>query len=186
MIHPEYEVISSDHALKDKKLTPVYRVPKGIGQKKIRGFIHAAISKLDFAEDFLDVEKYDSSLNMKIIDALATIHNPDAGINIEEMLPGGAQQMIKEGVLENPKVNVIIGQHVFPDLEKGKVGFRLGKYMASTDELHITVKGKGGHAALPEKYNNPILGAAKLIIELDMCFKKYKDKVILSCLADER
>ena len=64
MIHPEYEVILSDHTLKDEKLTPVYRVPKGIGQKKIRGFIHAAISKLDFAEDFLDVEKYDSSLNM--------------------------------------------------------------------------------------------------------------------------
>lgn len=93
----------------------------------------------------------------------------------EEMLPGGAQQMIKEGVLENPKVNAIIGQHVFPDLEKGKVGFRPGKYMASTDELHITIKGKGGHAALPEKYNNPLLAAAKLITDLDVYFKKYKD-----------
>ena len=103
MIHPEYEVISSDHELKDKKLTPVYRVPKGIGQKKIRSFIHAAISKLDFAEDFLDVEKYDSSLNMKIIDALATIHNPDAGINIEEMLPGGSHparvRLLKEEMI---------------------------------------------------------------------------------------
>jgi ATP-dependent DNA helicase RecG len=103
MIHPEYEVISSDHELKDKKLTPVYRVPKGIGQKKIRSFIHAAISKLDFAEDFLDVEKYDSSLNMKIIDALAIIHNPDAGINIEEMLPGGSHparvRLLKEEMI---------------------------------------------------------------------------------------
>ena len=51
----------------------------------------------------------------------------------EEILPGGAQQMIKEGVLENPKVNQIIGQHVSPDLEVGKVGFCPGKYMASTD-----------------------------------------------------
>ncbi len=93
----------------------------------------------------------------------------------EEMLPGGAQQMIKEGVLEDPKVNAIIAQHVFPDLEKGKVGFRSGKYMASTDELHITIKGKGGHAALLEKYNNPILAASKLIIDLDVCFKKYQD-----------
>ena len=93
----------------------------------------------------------------------------------EEMLPGGAQQMIKEGVLENPKVDTIIGQHVFPDLEVGKVGFRPAKYMASTDELHITVKGKGGHAALPDKYNNPLLAAAKLITELDTSFKKDKD-----------
>ena len=94
----------------------------------------------------------------------------------EEMLPGGAQQMIKEGVLENPKIEKMIGQHVFPDLEVGKVGFRLGKYMASTDELHITIKGKGGHAALPHKYNSPLLAAAKLITELDEYFQKYRDR----------
>ena len=93
----------------------------------------------------------------------------------EEMLPGGAQQMIKEGVLENPKVEKMLGQHVFPDLEVGKVGFRPGKYMASTDELHICVKGIGGHAALPHKYNSPLLAAAKLITELDESFKKDKD-----------
>jgi len=94
----------------------------------------------------------------------------------EEMLPGGAQQMIKEGVLENPKVEKMIGQHVFPDLEVGKVGFRPGKYMASTDELHITIKGKGGHAALPHKYNSPLLAAAKLITDLDISFVKEKDQ----------
>ena len=94
----------------------------------------------------------------------------------EEMLPGGAQQMIKDGVLENPKVEKMIGQHVFPDLEVGKVGFRPGKYMASTDELHITIKGKGGHAALPHKYNSPLLAAAKLITDLDISFVKEKDQ----------
>ena len=94
----------------------------------------------------------------------------------EEMLPGGAQQMIIEGVLENPKVEKMLGQHVFPDLEAGKVGFRPGKYMASTDELHITIKGKGGHAALPEKYNSPLLAAAKLITALDEYSKKEKDR----------
>ncbi len=94
----------------------------------------------------------------------------------EEMLPGGAQQMIKEGVLENPKVEKMLGQHVFPDLEVGKVGFRPGKYMASTDELHITIKGKGGHAALPQKYNSPLLAAAKLITDLDISFVKEKDR----------
>ena len=98
MIHPEYEVISNDHELKDKKLTPVYRVPKGIGQKKIRGFVQAAISKLNFEEDFLDVEKYDASLNMKIIDALQIID-----IDINDMLPGGSHparvRLLKEEMI---------------------------------------------------------------------------------------
>ena len=84
----------------------------------------------------------------------------------EEILPGGAKQMIKEGVLENPKVNSMFGQHVFPDLEVGKVGFKTGMYMASTDELHITINGKGGHAALPKKNKNPIKVASKLISDL--------------------
>jgi amidohydrolase len=93
----------------------------------------------------------------------------------EEMLPGGAQQMIKEGVLLEPRVDKIIAQHVFPELEKGKVGFCSGKYMASTDELHIKIKGKGGHAALPEEYNNPILATSKLTLELDLFLKKKKE-----------
>ncbi|MGZ4043002.1 MAG: M20 metallopeptidase family protein, partial [Bacteroidia bacterium] len=66
----------------------------------------------------------------------------------EEVLPGGSSLMIKEGVLENPKVDKAIALHVFPGMEAGKVGFRSGMYMASTDELYITVTGKGGHAAM--------------------------------------
>ena len=95
----------------------------------------------------------------------------------EEMLPGGAQQMIKEGVLENPNVQKIYAQHVFPDLEVGKIGFRPGKYMASTDELYVSILGKGGHAALPEKYNNPILSASELILTIDKFFKEEKDNL---------
>lgn len=81
----------------------------------------------------------------------------------EELLPGGASLMIKEGVLENPKPNAIIGQHVYPQLEAGKVGFKPGMYMASTDELHVTVYGKGGHAALPHLTIDPILISAHII-----------------------
>jgi len=62
----------------------------------------------------------------------------------EEKLPGGASLMIKEGVLEKPRPHSMLGQHVFPSMEVGKVGFRSGMYMASTDELYMTVKGKGG------------------------------------------
>ena len=93
----------------------------------------------------------------------------------EEQLPGGAKQMIKDGALQFPNVETMIGQHVLPDLEVGKVGFKVGKYMASTDELHIVINGKGGHAALPEKYNNPLIVGSRLILELDTFFKKYKD-----------
>jgi amidohydrolase len=88
----------------------------------------------------------------------------------EEKLPGGASLMIKEGVLEHPNVETIIGQHVFPNMEVGKVGFRKGMYMASTDEIYVTVKGKGGHAAIPAEYNNPLLIASTLLLELNKAF----------------
>lgn len=84
----------------------------------------------------------------------------------EELLPGGASLLIKEGVLENPKPKTIIGQHVHPPLRAGKVGFRPGMYMASADEIYVKVTGKGGHAALPENVIDPILIASNLIVSL--------------------
>ena len=84
----------------------------------------------------------------------------------EEKLPGGASLMIKEGVLENPRPACIFGQHVFPSMEAGKAGFRGGMYMASTDELYVTVTGKGGHAAMPDDYTNPIFIAAEILKDL--------------------
>jgi amidohydrolase len=88
----------------------------------------------------------------------------------EEVLPGGSSLMIKEGVLQNPKVDIAIAQHVFPSMEVGKVGFRTGMYMASTDELHITITGKGGHAAMAGDYNNPLVVAAHIITEIERQF----------------
>lgn len=84
----------------------------------------------------------------------------------EETFPGGAKLMIEEGVLSDPKPDLIIGQHVYPDLDAGTVGMKPGKYMASTDEFFITVKGRGGHAATPDKLVDPILIASHLIIAL--------------------
>lgn len=84
----------------------------------------------------------------------------------EEKYPGGAKVMIEESVLENPAPEIIIGQHVFPELEAGKVGMKSGKYMASTDEIYITVKGKGGHGAIPHKNIDPVLIAAHLVVAL--------------------
>lgn len=88
----------------------------------------------------------------------------------EEVLPGGASLMIDAGVLDNPTVEVAIAQHVFPSLEVGKVGFRSGMYMASTDEIHLTIYGKGGHAAMAGEYNNPLIVAAHIITEIEKTF----------------
>ena len=95
----------------------------------------------------------------------------------EERLPGGAKQMIEEGVLENPNVQHVIAQHVLPELEVGKVGFRCGTYMASTDELYITISGKGGHAAIPSSYNNPIIASSELVLDLNQYFNDKVDAI---------
>ena len=84
----------------------------------------------------------------------------------EERLPGGASLMIKEGALENPKASSIVGQHVLPELAVGKVGFRSGMYMASADEVHFTVTGKGGHSALPHYLIDPVLITSHIIVAL--------------------
>jgi amidohydrolase len=101
----------------------------------------------------------------------------------EEVLPGGAKLMIEEGVLESPKVDHIIGQHVFPDLEVGKVGFRKGMYMASTDEIYITVTGKGGHAALPHKVIDPILISSHLIVALQQVVSRCSNPAVPTVLS---
>jgi amidohydrolase len=82
----------------------------------------------------------------------------------EEKLPGGAKLLIEEGGLKNPDAELIIGQHVFPEMEYGNVGFRPGMYMASTDEIHLLVKGKGGHAALPHQYTYTTMAAAEFMV----------------------
>ena len=84
----------------------------------------------------------------------------------EEKSPGGAKPMIEGGILKNPEVKAAFGQHVAPDIPAGKVGFRPGLYMASTDEVYITVKGKGGHAAMPDRLVDPVVIAAQLITQL--------------------
>ncbi len=84
----------------------------------------------------------------------------------EEKLPGGAKVMISEGVLASPKVESIIGQHVFTPFEAGKVAFCFGTMMASTDEIYITVKGKGGHGAYPQDTKDPVMMAAQMLVAL--------------------
>ncbi len=93
----------------------------------------------------------------------------------EERLPGGASLMIKEGVLENPKPQAVMGQHVMPLIDAGKVGFRSGKYMASTDELYVTVKGKGGHGAQPQQNIDPVIITAHILVALQTIISRNAD-----------
>lgn len=101
----------------------------------------------------------------------------------EEILPGGASIMIKEGVLENPKPQHIIGQHVMPLIDAGKVGFRSGIYMASTDELYVTVRGKGGHGAQPHQNIDPVLIASHIIVALQQIVSRNADPRLPSVLS---
>jgi len=90
----------------------------------------------------------------------------------EEKNPGGASYMIRDGVLENPKPSAIFAMHVHPGLQLGKMSFRSGKVMASADEIYITVKGKGGHAASPHLCIDPILIASHLITSLQQVISR--------------
>lgn len=101
----------------------------------------------------------------------------------EERLPGGASLLIKEGILENPKPNRILGQHVMPFIDSGKVGFRKGMYMASADEIYFTVTGKGGHAAMPENLIDPVLITSHIIVALQQIVSRRSSPKIPSVLS---
>jgi amidohydrolase len=100
----------------------------------------------------------------------------------EERTPGGASIMIKEGVLENPKPVAIIGQHVHPPLEAGKVGLKPGIYMASSDELYLTVRGMGGHGAMPQECVDPIVITAHIITALQQIVSRGADPALPTVL----
>lgn len=101
----------------------------------------------------------------------------------EEILPGGASIMIAEGVLENPKPQHIVGQHVMPMIDAGKVGFRSGIYMASADELYVTVYGKGGHGAQPQQNIDPVLITSHIIVALQQIVSRNADPRLPSVLS---
>lgn len=101
----------------------------------------------------------------------------------EEKLPGGASLLIKEGILDNPKVDAIIGQHVMPFINTGNVGFRKGLYMASTDEIYITIHGKGGHGAMPHLCIDPLAISAQVIVALQQLVSRKAAPILPTVLS---
>lgn len=144
----------------DMDALPIREANKVPYASKNPGVMHACGHDLHMA-CLLGAARILKSLEDELNGTIKLIFQPS-----EEKYPGGALPMIKAGVLENPKPDFIVGQHVFPELQAGKIGLRSGKYMASTDEVHLTVKGKGGHAAIPHKVVDPVLITAHIIVAL--------------------
>lgn len=101
----------------------------------------------------------------------------------EEVLPGGAGMMIDDGVLENPKPELLLGQHVSPYIRSGKVGVRKGKFMASMDEIRVTIKGKGGHGAQPHQNIDPVMMAAQMLVGLQQVVSRFANPTLPTVLS---
>ena len=101
----------------------------------------------------------------------------------EEKFPGGASLLINEGALSDPIPEMVIGQHVLPEMAAGHVGFRPGMYMASGDEVYLTVSGQGGHAALPHTLNDTILTASHIIVALQQIVSRIVPTTIPTVLS---
>ncbi len=96
----------------------------------------------------------------------------------EEKNPGGATYMIRDKVLESPRVDKMYALHVFPDLPVGELGFHAGRYMASCDEIYITINGKGGHGATPHQCVDPIIIGANILLQLQQLVSRKCDPKI--------
>ncbi len=144
----------------DMDALPIVEANEVPYKSKNEGIMHACGHDVHTAV-LLGVAKVLSELREQFSGTVKLIFQPG-----EEKVPGGASLMIQKGVLSNPNVQSIIGQHVMPFLPVGKVGFKSGMYMASADEIYMTVLGEGGHAAMPENCIDPVLIASHIIIAL--------------------
>ncbi|NLJ46512.1 MAG: amidohydrolase [Treponema sp.] len=88
---------------------------------------------------------------------------------------GGAQYMIRDGVLKDPDVDVMIGMHLWPDLDLGAVGTRPGAMMAGSDPFIINIRGKGGHASMPHTAADPVLAGSHIVTALQSIVSRNVD-----------
>jgi len=153
----------------DMDALPITEVPGRAYGSKNPGVMHACGHDVH-TSSLLGVARILTELKTEFGGTVKLIFQP-----AEERLPGGASIMIKEGVLKNPEPNGIVGQHVMPFIETGKVGFRSGKYMASCDELFMRVRGQGGHGAHPHLNIDPIAITAQIISALQQIVSRVAD-----------
>lgn len=166
---PESKVI----ALRgDMDALPILEANNVPYKSKNQGVMHACGHDVH-TSSLLGVAKILNEVKSELTGTIKLIFQP-----AEERFPGGASIMIKEGVLENPKPTSIIGQHVHPPLEAGKIGLKPGMYMASADELYMTVTGRGGHGALPQDCVDPIVITAHIITALQQIVSRQANPTV--------
>ncbi len=144
----------------DMDALPIQEINQVSYKSKIPGVMHACGHDVH-TSSLLGTAQILNEIRTEFEGSVKLIFQPG-----EEKHPGGASIMIAEGVLQNPEPASIIGQHVMPLIPVGKIGFREGKYMASSDEIYLRVIGKGGHGAAPELTIDPVVIAAHIIIAL--------------------
>ena len=132
------------------------------------GFMHACGHDMHMAS-LLGTAKILNELKNEWEGTVLLIFQPG-----EELLPGGARMMMAEGAL-SPEPDLIMAQHVLPDMESGHVGFREGMYMASGDEIYLKIKGKGGHGAMPHKCDDTVLIASHIVVALQQIVSRHAD-----------
>jgi amidohydrolase len=150
----------------DMDALPISEESNTTYKSKVSGVMHACGHDVHTAS-LLGTAKILNSLKDQFEGTVRLLFQPG-----EEKNPGGASYMIRDGALLNPQPSGIIGQHVFPLLPAGKIGFREGMYMASCDEIYLKVIGKGGHAAAPDLTVDPILIASHIIVALQQVISR--------------
>lgn len=93
----------------------------------------------------------------------------------EEQSPSGAYQMLQDGIFREYRPNIIVKQHAYIDLPAGKIAFQSGVIMASADEVHIKVKGQGGHGALPHELNDTVLAASNIVVAMQQVVSRRRN-----------
>jgi len=153
----------------DMDALPIQEETKFAFKSVRQGVMHACGHDLHVAS-LLGVAYILKRLEKKIKGTVKLIFQP-----AEEILPGGAIKILQEGVLLNPQVDIILGQHAMPSIESGKIGIRKGMFMASMDEIRMEVKGKGGHGAEPHNNNDPVVAASTIIVTLQQIVSRYNN-----------
>lgn len=93
----------------------------------------------------------------------------------EELHPGGASIVLSEGIFDTVTPRAFVGQHVSPELSVGTFGMRAGTFMASTDEVHITMQGRGGHGAMPHLGSDTVVASAAMIMAMQTIVSRNND-----------
>lgn len=161
----------------DMDALPITEANDVIYASKSEGVMHACGHDVH-TSSLLGTTKILQSIKSKFGGTVKIIFQPG-----EEKIPGGASLMIREGVLENPKAGAVIGQHVSPMIDAGKIAIRKGKFMASMDEIYVTVRGKGGHGAQPHLNIDPVLITSHIIVALQQIVSRMANPMLPTVLS---